>query len=538
MKNHIITASLMGLLLLPQLSAQDRSRFQIDLNKAKDKAKKAEELLSDIIPNKNDKTPKDDKRPRDENAAEDNQAAIENKSSIDDSPSKTDPQKERPTKVQPPKEPSPKIPNTNTDNSPIEMIDADIPKYVSRQILYFSKASRAELQLIAHTNNIGILDIVTLDQIGISMVLGIIETNDNIQNVIRRIKTQEDVIWSQPNHYFQLLNQGSNRPKSASTTSREKGLSLHGIISSSSQKNGTILMIDSAVDTNHISLKNTDITQSLYGSKGMPDAHGTAIAELLIGEGDYGGVAAGSKLISLAAFEPTQKNIWLSQTFHLARALNEAVRLRPNVINLSFGSNYDDLILSMLLNKMEEKGICIVSAAGNGNGGKVLFPARHKNTLAITAVDGRKRIYKYASKGPEVDIAAWGVDMNAAVPNGRRTVSGTSFATAIVSGSLMQLDACNENRKPSNMRKIVTQYAQDLGDTGRDTIFGYGLFRLDKSQDAIVSMSINQNEVLKSKTMSQEDSKSNLLYYLWGIGVLCLILLFGWHRRKKSKAAH
>jgi len=316
--------------------------------------------------------------------------------------------------------------------------------------------------------------------------------------------------------------------------SRSRGLALHSLTKDEqSFQSATIVQIDSMVDVKNPDLSGANIEQRLFGAVGTPDAHGTAIAELLVGTGNYGGVARDAKLISLAAFEPTKKKTWLSQTRYLAKALNEALRIRPNVANLSFGANSSDRILSLLLKKMESQGICVVSAAGNGNGGKVLFPARLKSTLAVTAIDARKRAYKYASIGPEINTAAWGVNMSAAVPGGRRSVSGTSFATAIVSGSLLRLPACNGEWNPAMMRELVARYAADLGAPGHDDIFGAGLFQLDED-----NAKISRNDRPKKARKNIETSffEGQIVQVIIGISAIAagLLLLFAWRRRRRK----
>jgi NAD(P)H-dependent flavin oxidoreductase YrpB (nitropropane dioxygenase family) len=77
-----------------------------------------------------------------------------------------------------------------------------------------------------------------------------------------------------------------------------------------------------------------------------------------------------------------------------------------------------------------------------------------------------------------VDISGVGVGLNAAVPGGRRAVSGTSFATAVISGALLRMPACNGGRNPDAMKGQVAAFAQDLGAPGRDPVFGAGLFKL------------------------------------------------------------
>ncbi len=421
-----------------------------------------------------------------------------------------------------PAEPVNTVAEIEPDLGPLEMADRDIPEFVPGQILYFSRAPASRLSQIAAAADVAIIETILLDQIGISMITARLKPGDTVGGAGARLEKQKDVLWAQPNHYFQLLGQSS----------RSRGLALHGIgTAGDRQKSGSIVMIDSLVDTSNAALAGAAIEQKGYGTKGRPDAHGTAIAELLVGTGDYAGVARGAKLISLAAFEPTEQRTWLSQTRYLAQAMNEASRLRPNVANLSFGANASDRILTRLLNKLESRGICVVSAAGNGNGGKVLFPARLATTLAVTAIDGRKRAYRYASKGPEINVAAWGVNLNAAVPGGRRSVSGTSFATAIVSGSLLGLDACSGEYSPKAMRDFVTRHAQDLGEKGHDDIFGAGLFRL--SEDTAEKQSNDE-----TTPKSEEEAGVPLAAWLGGAGLLLagLFLLLFRRRRKKPEA--
>ena len=67
-------------------------------------------------------------------------------------------------------------------------------------------------------------------------------------------------------------------------------------------------------------------------------------------------------------------------------------------------------------------------------------------------------------------------------PGGRRAVSGTSFATAVISGALLRMPACNGGRDPGAMKAQVAGLAQDLGVPGRDAVFGAGLFRLSAGE--------------------------------------------------------
>ncbi|MCR5879651.1 S8 family serine peptidase [Phenylobacterium sp. J367] len=168
----------------------------------------------------------------------------------------------------------------------------------------------------------------------------------------------------------------------------------------------------------------------------------------------------------------------LSETRHLARALDAAIALQPNVLNLSFGGP-EDRLLARLVEAADARGICLVAAAGNGgSAGRTPFPASHPKVLGVTAVDVRLAPYPWSTPGTAMDVAALGVDLVAAVPGGYRRVSGSSYASAIVSGALARTPACARDRNPAAMRAAVVQAARDLGAPGRDPRFGAGLFRL------------------------------------------------------------
>lgn len=355
----------------------------------------------------------------------------------------------------------------------LEMIDADIPDYVEGEALFFVKGDAKMVDRIARAARVTVVETTYLDELDETMVRVTLAGGDTVEAAIARLKTQKGVTSAQPNILYQLLG-GS---------AREKGVGLHGIkLGSKTKISGTILMIDSTVDTGNAALKGATITQQIFADDKAASAHGTAVAEILVGTGSAGGVAKGASLISLAAFEPAGEKSWLSTTAKLVKASNAAPKYSPRVVNLSFGAKSFDSKLNDMLDLFEKKGICVAAAAGN-DGSAVKFPARKSTVVAVTAVSGNgKTAYTAASKGPELDVAAWGVGMLAATPNGWRTVSGTSFATAVVAGGLLRLNGCNGGAMPAATRTYIAGAAQDLGAKGKDDVFGAGLFRLSAAK--------------------------------------------------------
>ena len=359
-------------------------------------------------------------------------------------------------------------PEPKLTGPPLEMRDRTLPEYVDGQVLFFIKGDAAAAARIAKAGKVRVLAVTPLPELGVSMVVAALAPGDQVPLAVERLSHAPGVEWAQPDMRFQVLG-----------NSREQGAGMSGIrLGPKNRVSGTIAMIDSPVDLANPALQGAAIGQSGFGGDMTPSPHGTAVAELLVGTGPFAGVAQGARLVSLAAFAPVGEDWWQSQTSRVIVAADRALALRPNVLNLSFGTRLDDPALARALVRFEALGTCVVAAAGNSGGGPVLYPARQPSVLAVTAVDGGKRLYSYASRGPEIDIAAWGVAMNAAVPGGRRAVSGTSFATAIVSGALLRLAACARDRQPGVMRSQIAAGALDLGPKGRDDQFGAGLLRL------------------------------------------------------------
>lgn len=351
----------------------------------------------------------------------------------------------------------------------LQMQDNAIADHVEGRLLFTLALPGSNAARIARAAGVTIIEQVPLDQIGSLMVVARLAPGVSIDAVSAKLRQQRGVEAVQPDYLFQSL----------AGNSRSKGFALHGIPDADRNPvTGTIAMIDTAVDIAHPDLAGAGITQQIFGIPPAPSPHGTAIAELLVGRGKFPGTAPGAQLISLAAFAPADEKSWLSQTSYLARAMNEALRLRPQVLNLSFGRNGNDPLMARALDKLQQTGVCVVAAAGNGSGAPVLFPATHPASLAVTAVDGRMRAYQYASQGPQISVAAWGVDLSAAVPGGRRSVSGTSFATAVVSGALLRTPECSTARDPAAMKARMMAQAKDLGPKGADPVFGAGLFEL------------------------------------------------------------
>lgn len=238
-----------------------------------------------------------------------------------------------------------------------------------------------------------------------------------------------------------------------------------------------VAVIDSGVDVGHPELRGA--VAGLYDALGeefVPHAHGTAMAAAIGAQGQLQGVAPGARLLVARAFSGRANSTSASGTsLQIMAAIEWAVNQGARVINLSFAGP-EDRLLSRGLAGVAAKGVIAVAAAGNGGPGAApLFPGADPNVIAVTATDADDRIFPRANRGAYVALAAPGVDVLAAEPQGRYAFSsGTSIAAAHVSGLVALVLEKRPDLDLAGVRRLLTQSAIDLGSKGRDPVYGAG----------------------------------------------------------------
>jgi serine protease len=181
-----------------------------------------------------------------------------------------------------------------------------------------------------------------------------------------------------------------------------------------------------------------------------------------------------------------------------------------DIINMSLGG-YEPMNWDALIAEARKKGVFIVAAAGNDGDTTLNYPAATAGVIGVAAVDMDKKRASYSNYNSSVDIAAPGGssedDLNGdGVPDGilstagddssgaikmtYRTYVGTSMATPHVAGVIALMKAVNPQLTPDQFDSLLASGAltEDLGATGRDNSFGYGLIDAYKAVSAALNI--------------------------------------------------
>ena len=205
----------------------------------------------------------------------------------------------------------------------------------------------------------------------------------------------------------------------------------------------SIAIIDSAIDGNHpdlrgrVRLARNLVTEHPTARGG--EIHGTAVAGIIASavnnrEGIIG-VAPDVSIAALRACWAISEDGPAAQcsSFSLARALELALGLQPNLINLSL-SGPDDPLLSRLLDEVIERGIVVVTAYPATSESSYAFPSSHPRVL--TAHSSKVRV----NSDSPFTLAAPATEVLTTTPGaGYAFLSGNSLAAAHTTGVIALL---------------------------------------------------------------------------------------------------
>ncbi|MEJ2359126.1 MAG: S8 family serine peptidase [Deinococcales bacterium] len=267
----------------------------------------------------------------------------------------------------------------------------------------------------------------------------------------------------------------------------------------------TAAVIDNGFITSHVDLAANMLGGYDFGdddsdpsptASGYCGEHGTHVAGTVAAVADNGlgvtGVAPGVHLLPLKIGQsttncPLPDSALLAALYYAAGYTMTGAGALPkpvDVVNLSLGGPSYSLLVDEAVTAAVGQGVTVVAATGNENGA-ILYPAALTGTIAVGAVDRYNVKAPYSNYGQEIDVVAPGGDETNHIEDGilstgptstsYQYMQGTSMASPHVAGVVALMRSVNRGLNPDEARYILRNTATDLGLSGADTYYGYGL---------------------------------------------------------------
>ena len=249
-----------------------------------------------------------------------------------------------------------------------------------------------------------------------------------------------------------------------------------------------VAILDGLVDQSHNCFNAANLTrlptliQGEATANGSMSGHGTHVASIIFGQhnsSELRGIAPQCRGLIVPIFGDNNRK--LSQ-LDLARAIEQAVNAGAHIINVSAGQLTDngeaEGWLDRAVQLCKDHNVLIVAAAGNDGCECLHVPASLPTVLAVGAMNDQGKPIDFSNWGESYQnqgILAPGEHILGAKPGGgTQKLSGTSFATPIVSGVAALLLSLQVQRgetpDPAKVRAVLLETAIPCTDKDTDDI--------------------------------------------------------------------
>lgn len=292
-----------------------------------------------------------------------------------------------------------------------------------------------------------------------------------------------------------------------------------------------VAVIDTGADLDHpdlvdrIAASYNSYDPSLSAEDTM--GHGTHVAGIVAGTANNGvGLAGSSYDANLVIIKASTTGRNSFETASIVRAyawlmekgadgLTNAQRLGVRVVNMSVGGNDDTITanqqddeINRAIAAARAAGILTVCAAGNKGADAAPYLTYPGDSDACLCVMNLKKnddgtydlgpTSNYNVPGTDYkDVCAPGTEIYSTWLEGRYAVqTGTSMASPLVAGVAALMFAANPDLTPGEVATLIESTCADLGDTGWDERYGYGLVDARAAVSSVLAPTIAGPEAL------------------------------------------
>ena len=305
-----------------------------------------------------------------------------------------------------------------------------------------------------------------MTELGVECVVYDVASDASVTEVLDALRHDQRVESAQPMHRFRTMAEAYSDPYYR-LQNNIRSMQIEAAQRWATGRHVRIAVIDTGVDLQHPDLKGQVVAHEDFTARDSEDfardLHGTAVAGVIgaIAQNGTGivGVAPNAELIALKACWPMKPGALEAEcnSLTLLQALNAAIGMEPDILNMSLTGPPDPL-LHRMIDRALEKGIVVVASAWKKDGSNFGFPASMGGVIAVGA-SNQKHDQMATAKGRRC-LMAPGVDVLTTLPSGTYDfVSGSSLSAALVSGVIALLLELNPDLTAEQVARILEKSA-------------------------------------------------------------------------------
>ncbi len=385
------------------------------------------------------------------------------------------------------------------------------PVIVTRDVLVAFRAEVTEPGAVAIIEQIGIGQILDRHFGGLPGVYRVrAESRDGFELLrqVNTVATREDVRYAEPdfvktasthlvpNDPFFPSQWGLNNTGQSGGTSDVDVNAPAAWDTTTGSTSVIVLVMDDGIDLTHPDLAaNILAADDFTGTSGdgshftICEGHGTGVSGIIAARFNnnlgVSGVAPSCRLVSAkvivvnSCFGPFNQlqPTWIVSAIDFGRSLG------ARISNTSLGFGQSNIVDDAFTNA-RNAGMVHFASAGNDFGDPIGYPASSPSVNSVSAITRTGALASFSNVGSAMDFCGPGVDVYTTDWQGgdgydptdfNSGFGGTSSASPFVAGVAALIASANPLLLPFQIEEIMQDTAKDLGTSGRDPMFGFGL---------------------------------------------------------------
>ena len=255
-------------------------------------------------------------------------------------------------------------------------------------------------------------------------------------------------------------------------------------------------ILDTGVNANHPDLEGKVIGGESENNLDLIDdiGHGTEVAGIIAANTNnnqgIAGISWNTRILSIRITD----EVGQARVSSVVSALDEAYKKGVKIVQISLSTNQFSQTLKSTIKEAQNRGLLIISTAGNTGIDELRFPAAFDNVIGVGAVSKTKERESYSTIGEHVSLVAPGslIYTTTSANSAYKEVSGTSFSAPQVAGAAALVWSIAPNLTSDQVRNVLIKSADDLGNPGKDLEYGYGILNIERAVELAKSISIQE----------------------------------------------